>query len=67
MTQHLLVYFIMGDARNGTASVDEMFQWTGLVHLRLVYDGRLMCDLMDWDRRVDVLSIYSCVYKGKVC
>ena len=62
MNHHLLTYLIMRDPRgNRTATMDESLQWNRWMNLRLVHDRRLVCDLMDRDRRVDVLSIYSCV------
>ena len=61
MTHHLITYLIMGNPReNRTMSLNEGLQWSSLVNLRLVHDGRLVCDLMDRDSRVNVLSIYGC-------
>jgi len=44
-----------------TSTVEEFLQWNSLVSLRLVHDGRLMCDLVDRDCGADVMSMNSCV------
>lgn len=36
------------------------------MRLRLVYDGRIVCDLMDRDRGADVASMDSCAWE-KIC
>lgn len=59
--QDLLANMVLRDrARKRAAAGEEVLERHGRVRLRLVHDRRLVCDLVDRDRRVDRLPVNSC-------